>query len=483
MRNTDFYLPSAYGYILLPFIVFALGWMKLYYAIPAVVCVLFCFYKMLKYLPEHWNFKWNSEDKERFLIAAVLIFVWVCISGIGGIAFQNDDHVWRNAMFETLVYEKWPVVREVTVDGELVSRGFSYYMGFWMLPALVGKIFGIKAGYYFQIIWAFYGILLFYYGICVIRKKIEVWPLIVFIFFSGMDILGYYVSGMDLAALSSTEHLEWWTKFQFSSMTTQLFWVFNQAIPAWLITVLLYLQKNNRHIGAILASALLNCTMPFVGMIPLCLYWLFTRTYAGVNSKADWRKAWIRDTFTIENILGGGMIGILSYLYLIKQGSSETSMFLNLKNGGWLVCLVFLLVEIGGICAVVYKYQKKNPLFYIIILWLCLCPLINAYGGKNFCMRASIPALLMLFIFILHALENTWKKREKLHLLAIFAVLLIGAVTPMHEFVRTFTETERIYLSNTEFVRVESVGIEAVMTNDYESTDVEKSFFYQYVAK
>ena len=36
----------------------------------------------------------------------------------------------------------------------------------------------------------------------------------------------------------------------------------------------------------ILASSMLNCTLPFVGMLPLVAYWMLTRSYDGYR----WNK-------------------------------------------------------------------------------------------------------------------------------------------------------------------------------------------------
>lgn len=503
LKKPDVYFLIAYAYILIPFFIFCIGWMKWYFAIPAVLCILFVFCKMVQNPPQRWEFSWTSIEKEKFVFVAVIILVWVFISGIGGFAFQNEDHIWRNGMFEALVYEKWPVIKEVSIDGTVTARGYSYYMGFWMVPAVIGKIFGIGIGQYFQIIWAFLGTILFYYGICLAFKKIQLWPLIVFVFFSGMDIAGYYLSGTEMSSITSTMHLEWWTKFQFSSFTTQLFWVFNQAIPAWLITILLLLQKNNRCMIVILASAMLNCSMPFVGMIPLCIYLMYNRKYTSLDEirlpqghalgcdignneigyERKWWILWGKDTFTVENILGGGIVGILSFLYLMKHGNDSKFGFIDLNNGGWLVILTFLTIEIGGICFIIYRYQRRNPLFYILLLWLCLCPLLKIYGEANFCMRASIPALTILFIYVVQAITDSYSQKKYLHLAVILIILGIGAVTPMHEFIRTISETGRIYATESEHVRVDAVGIEDVMSNDYESTDINYNLFFKWFAK
>ena len=482
-KKIDLYFAAAYGYIFLPFLIFTLGWIKLFYAIPTVICVSIGLYRMFQSTPERERFEWNAKNKKRIIWIAVIILLWVAVSGIGGIAFQNEDHIWRNAMFETLVQEKWPVIKVVIKDGVRSTRGFSYYFGFWMVPALVGKLFGLQAGYYFQIIWAFVGVMLFYYGICLIRRKIEVWPLAVFVFYSGADILGYYLMGWNILKVPTTEHLEWWTLFQFSGITTQLFWVFNQAIPAWLITVLLYLQKNNRYIFFILSAALLNCTLPAVGLIPICIWWVFSRDYEAKRFCAQWWKSWLKDTVTVENVLCGGLIGILSALFLKRPTFADVGMFVDLTNGGWLVWLVFLAVEIGGICVAVYRYQKRNPLFYVMVVWLCLCPLPRVYGGENFCMRASIPALLILYIYVVEALVQSYHKKNRIHLAITLVVLAVGAVTPLHELTRTVSETAAIYNSEDENIRVESVGTAAVLSNSYESVNVWESVFYAGFAK
>lgn len=470
----------AYIYLLTPFLIFAAGWMKFYIAVPVILIVLFTLFKMCRKPEIVSKLQWNISDIKKLAIVVGIVFFWVGISGVGGFSYQSDDHTWRNAIFETLVYEKWPVVTVEDIGGIPTERGFSYYMGFWLPAAMIGKLFGIGAGYFAQVIWAVMGIVLFYCGLCILRQKISVWPLFIFIFFSGMDILGYYVTGIDLGTIAQSDHLEWWTKFQFSSITTQLFWVFNQCIPAWLVTMLLLLQKSNRYVAVLLAAAMLNCTLPFVGLIPFVVYWIFSRKYD--NNTAKW-KTFMKDTFTIENILGGGTIGVLSFLFLMKPGSGSNITLLDFSNGGWLVYTVFLALEIGGLCIAIYRYHTKNAMFFISIVWLAICPLLNIYGEVNFCMRASIPALLILFLCTLRALEESFRLKQYLQLAVISVIIGIGTVTPLHEMVRSISQTEYKYLSGEGQVRVESEGTDAVMQNNYESCDVENNYFFKYIAK
>lgn len=481
---SDIILKISYWYLTIPFLILITFWVKPVYAVLIDLVVLFCLFRMsLNKTAISETDTFSAKEYKMFAIAFVLIVLWVAISGIGGIAFQTEDHEWRNAMFETLVTEKWPVVKDVVIDGIKTTRGMSYYIGFWLPSAVVGKILGLKAGYAFQIFWAILGISLFYYGVCRILKKVHVWPLIIFIFWSGMDVLGYYMTGIDMKTVLQTTYLEWWTDFQFSGFTTQLFWVFNQAIPAWVAVIISYIQKENRYMIFILASSMLNCTLPFVGMLPLVAYWMLTRSYDGDRWNKSWLKPWVKDTFTVENVLGGGVIGIISYLYLRKSQSGGGGISLySLSNGGWLVVLLFLLLEVGILWIILFHYQKKNPLFYICMIWLVICPILVMYGETNFCMRASIPALLLMYLYTVQTLEKAYSEKHYKHLIVIGLILAIGAIAPWHSIVINVSETHNRHLLETP-VRAESVGTERVLSNKYESCDIKENYFFRYLAK
>ena len=98
-------------------------------------------------------------------------------------------------------------------------------------------------------------------------------------------------------------------------------------------------------------------------------------------------------------------------------------------------------------------------------------------------MRASIPSLLVLFICTLQGLEDSFRLKQYLQLAVISIIIGIGAITPLHEIVRSISQTEYKYLSEEGPVRVESEGTDAVMQNDYESCDFYLNYFYQYIAK
>lgn len=493
-KSKLFYYTDKFAliYLIIPFLIFSVTWLKPVYALLCCIVTGVFFYRFLFNYTSCEDKNISGSELKTLIIAFVLITLWVSISGIGCMVFQNEDHTWRNGMFEVLVNQDWPITMKMQADGTYIEKGFSYYTGFWFPSACIGKIFGINIGYKFQVIWAVIGIFLFYIILCKLINEISLWPLILFVLFSGMDIIGYYLTGGDLKLLSPTEHIEWWSVlFQYSSFTTQLFWVFNQAIPAWLATVLIIAQENNRRTILIWVLTLLNCTMPFVGLLPFVIYkFIFSllntnnhkRIFDIINHKSYFLQ-WTKDLFTFDNVVFGGLVGTVSFMYLSKGDGMFHIGLISLRGGGWLVYLVFIMLEFGAIWLSVLWAHQNNSLFYIVFMWLALCPLLEMYGDKNFCMRASIPALVILFIYVVQALRMSVSLKRMRNFMIIMLFIVIGSVTTLHEINRTLEVTFRVYVSRNDSFIQESASFRDIMNNEYETVDINKNLFFKYLCR
>ena len=171
-------------YIVLPFLIFIGGWTKLYIAIPSILIVLICTYKVCKDMPGLWIPELNRDNLIKIFFIIGVLAIWVYYSGIGGFVFQNIDHTARNSIFNMLVQYKWPVKSSellTNYEGETGYFGLIYYIGFWLPAAIIGKLFGLLIGYYFQAVWALLGLVLVYYFMCSRWKQIKVWPVFVLI--------------------------------------------------------------------------------------------------------------------------------------------------------------------------------------------------------------------------------------------------------------------------------------------------------------
>ena len=492
-HSTKVITAVTYVYMTLPFLIFAIGWMKIYFWIPAVAAVIFCAWKAWRDTPAFWRPQFNKDNIVKIIFILAIIAAWVFYSGIGKQVFQNSDHYYRNGIFEVLVDCNWPVYNKeinfgVYPEGTTMTS-MMYYIGFWMPAAVVGKLFGLEAGYTFQMIWAFIGIVLIYYYICTRKKKLAVWPLALLIFFSGLGIIGMFLTGPNVFDVANDAHIEWWVfPYQYSANTTQLFWVFNQSLPAWLCTVFAMQQTNNRSLVFILATLLLNATFPFVGLLVFVVFWALSRKYTlpetdiRKDKAKSWLKAFSKDTFTIQNILGGGVLGIFTYLYIKGNvaASNIASQESLLETIEWEKYLILVLVEVGAYLLLLYKYNNNKGVYFVTLLSLVMVPLLMG-GSKDFCMRVSIPALFILMLLVQDTLEASKHKKDKFVFIGLAAALCIGSITPIHEISRTIKGTMECNSNGTEYGTTQTKY--DVLNFENFSGSVDDNLFFDYIAK
>ena len=485
-----------YLYLSLPILVLMLGWMKIYLAVPLALAVVWCCCRAVRGESTFWMPQWNRDMVRRAVFIVLILALWVYFAGIGGLAWQNPDHYYRNEIFHILVDKPWPV----RVSEEGVARALTYYIGFWMPAAAFGKVFGLSAGFLFQAFWAVLGLGLVYSCICDHLRRFEKWPLAVFIFFSGLDVIGDILWKRSASDIFSTYHLEWWSAdfWEYSAFTTDLFWVFNQAIYAWLILLLLMRQKDNKRVVLIWSFGLFTCSLPFVGMIPYVI-WLVFRNFrdqrvsvtankgktgrkAGTNFWQKTALAWIRGLFTLENVLGGGIVGLLSYSYIRTSSTSQNSLLFLPGKISLMNYVLFCILEFGVYAIAVYRYRKNQKLYWMTIVILFLCAFIRVGTGPDFSMRASIPALTVLYLMVVDALAESSRKKEWKVFIPLVLLLCIGAVTPIHEMARTVEGNAQYYEQNQAMTKI-FVQESQVMQSHNFSSSADENFFYKYLAR
>ena len=532
-------LPLIYAYLTVPIVIFFLGWCRWYIGIPTAIIVSA---GALLSLREHWKHSFeaislNRSDGMKLLLIFLIVSMWVVLSGIGGYTWQNTDHYYRNGIYEMLVRDSWPVAKELSIDSITNHRALIYYIGFWLPAALFGKIFGLQAGYAFQYVWVVLGILITYALICLWRKRILVWPLFIFILFSGLDAAGTWLSSPDKLEILGENHLEWWAPhYQFSSISTQLFWVFNQAVPAWVASIFILLFERPKNMIFTASLIMLTSIFPFVGVLPFAAYFMISRSAWAqcYNSVVSLYHDILKNCGSIQNIIAGGCVGVLSTLYLLGNEALRDSLtfvgrmtrgqlimliiFVGLLcilvigsftwvclhlNTKWLWCLpfavgifllyrsltldygdghsapylwmnlnVFFFLEAGIYLLILHGFVRDHILFWITAGTLYLCPMIVVGTRNDFCMRVSIPAL---FLVLLWCIQKIDEQARRLSTYILLGVLIIGAITPFHEIRRTYVNSRNSY---------EQIVIdEDTIFTGYNFSGNTDNFFWKYIAR
>ena len=499
---------------------FSSGGVKLYISIPSISLLVYFALKLYQELSAENVNLFTNENKKFWLITIVVLCLWVLMSGIGSFMYQNSDFVARNPMYRDLCTYEWPVIYDLSQQSDAVKAitgsgtvAFSYYLTYWLPPALLSKIFsfdelGRNVSLYFYTV---IGIFLTLYNLCRYFKKTSYAILTVFIFFSGMDVIGYVCQRIlpDAAQANGSgylkifsvliyEHFEWWAGlFQYSSNTSLLFWVFNQSVGVWLIVILFLQVRSNKNSLALSSLTFAYSAWAVFGMIPLALWSAFK-----IHKK-------FRDAFTLQNILIPLLILIVyGSFYLTGNGAQGKPFYLNVKNTEDLyVYALFILLEFGIYMLIMGKTAVKYDFYHVVLIELLLFPFYTFDG--NLIMRETISTLFVLMVLVLKFLfekDTSLRKRK----IVLVIALAIGAYTPVSEMNRSIIGTtvhvlkehnmlpnalaQKAQNLNVKFLRNElyTLGNLTVFDNEelirgYKNTffayGYEDSFFFKYLAK
>ena len=504
----------AFFALALPSLIFSLGFLRWYIGVPVSLLIAAAYIFTLRDI--RIEAASGKEEKSIFVSTPCLfaifgvVLVWCYLGGLGNLWYQSADWSARNAIFRDLISHAWPVIYK--------SKGVAlvYYIGFWLPPALVGKGIFLASGnlevaffvgniclWLWSAFCVFIAFLLTALFINASTKKRLFFALAVFILFSGLDIVGALYN-LFSKGIRPGAHIEWWsTYYQFSSMTTMLFWVFNQAVMSWLTVACFLNEKNTRSYAFLIVLCAASAPIPCVGiavyMLALASYGLY-RALRLKKSALFWR-----DVLTPQNLIplftllpiylafyktnlavnvGREIQGVKPsadygavIILAVALCATAITAFVCLKRkrtyGEWLILsaiiAVFLIVtardpsiRINYVFAVflegivflipLWSEYKRTPVFHATLFLFLLAPTVRIGTAADFCMRASIPAIFVLMALCLKYLYSHSEKifsrsnqsRSRLYsrvsCFALIVLLAVGSFTPLVEFGRGFGE-------------------------------------------
>ena len=565
---------AAAVYMALPLFCFLGGFLRWYYAIfsCAVLGVLLWLVIRSRNLEADCNGQSTFSYRTVAFVFA-LSMLWSYLGGMNGYFYQSSDWGYRNAIYFDLIQYPWPVIYDRS------GQALVYYIGHWLPPAALAKAVqylsgsveqGRMAGRMFLWLWSSAGLAVIFLMVFPLvgaftRKKRIVAGLIL-IFFSGLDLVGGIIlqrmeSLMDPGVL----HLEWWcTEYQYSSITTCLFWVFNQTIIPWVITLCFFSERDPRNYIFYCVVCLLCGTLPCIGLVMLMI--VKAAVYCLKEARRKNAREIPRTVFSAQNLLAlfvvfplvaafiltsniVGLPGIAapipaeqaaqgaeavqtrsaeedfsrrSALERLSDTSGEESAKEESDSGSKLNLsdtlryrlrytvyklkrfvlydlkpfALFFVLDAGLYLLCIFPDHRKDPMFYALFFSLLLIPNIHVGHSIDFCMRASVPGLFILMLYVNRLLlayfptdrakaqgasKGAWKKRAAAVTLAVCFV--IGAMTPVVEFYRGIyhvTKKGTFYLEDRSVItlnRDEGTG------DNFVCSHPEEHFFFRYLAR
>lgn len=149
------------AWLLLPVLVFLAGWMYWYAALPLMLLTA------AGLAPRKCKEPQTRDSLPAFplftrssFLALAAFAALMTLSGWGEWVNQHPDHIVRNACLRELVASPWPVIFP---DGNMLV----YNTGFWLVPALAGKLAGLDAARVLVVLWGTWGLFLAWLWLCV----------------------------------------------------------------------------------------------------------------------------------------------------------------------------------------------------------------------------------------------------------------------------------------------------------------------------
>lgn len=482
-------------YIGLPLLLFFCGYMKWYFALVAVAATAFGMYCAIS----SPNVEARHDHTMQISFGTIgLVFlvtlVWSYLGGLNGYFYQSSDWNCRNAIYWDLIRGDWPV--HYSQNGGALS----YYIGHWIPPAVAAKVFYWSTdsfelaqliGRFTLWIWSCIGLtivlLLIFHFLNATTKKKKIFAALVFIFFSGLDLLGgVFRDNLDFLFSEGALHLEWWTQdYQFTSITACVYWVFNQTIIPWIITLCFLMEKDARNYVFYCVACLLCGPFPCLGLA-ICM--IVKTVFYGVNrlrkngfGKA--LKAVFRTVFSPANactfmlvfpfvaayILTNDAFGAISTSADVSAGEVAVTKAAFFSAEYWTRDLIlFLVMDAGIYLSLLFIDHKRNPMFYTIAAIFLLAPYFHVGVSIDFCMRVSVPAIFILMLYVSEFLQkhltikpadfSLTNKKKMVRQVAAWILLicfLIGSATPI---VEVYRGIYHVVTKGTIFLEDNSIG-------------------------
>lgn len=400
-------------------------------------------------VPFFSGFKVINALVQRHNIVFAVFLIWCTLSGTGGIGYQNSDYAASNALLKDLIANPWPLQLRENVP-------LVYYVCYYLPAAIIGKLMGWEAANFFIFLWTYVGLILVWSVTALALRLDNLGPWrqliasLVFIFFGGWDIIGAIFSYSE-DVLTPGVHMEWWAGIgQYSSNTTLLFWVPQHAIAPWLTTafIILAVQKNlGKNSILLMASfSFLWSPMASLGLLP---FLFLTFIFDVVENKGI-------NIFGPANLFVAPAIASLGFLYYSSNAFQFPNIWQFDEAGFGGKYLLFILLECAPL-TVPFLFQHfkqkhflseislpppirlghKQKLFgWFAALVLLLLPLYKLGIMNDLCMRASIPALLILASFYLRVLKVEFSFQYA-QIAAVSICSLVGAGSATSELVRS----------------------------------------------
>ena len=441
----------AVAYLLAPVAVWLLGWFHWWAGVPATALLAVGAWQALS-----GSWRWRRPSRTTVVLALVA-GAWIAATPAGGVFTVADDWFTHRAILLDLTRGGWPTYPvDYLSDSPPLLR---YYLGWHMVPALLGRWLGPAALNWAVPLWTWCGaalvVLLFARGLPTLRAALA--AVAVLAFFSGMDVVEMLLrEGVPDAARMLRDRLdpEWVPPngqsrglnfvrtsaspmlLEYQSHNLTFSFTPQHFLPACLGTLLMLRLRERRRFlsasGVVLACCLFWSPLVATGLLPLAAAMLVKNPNA--RHVASWR-----------NVFVAVPLAVLIALYMTSgHVDFERGWLWELYDDRTRMAIDVLLLyaaEFAVLAALLWRLDPglaRDPTFPTTVAMMLAAPWYW-YGTPRFSewsLRFTVPALVMLAHYTARAVAA--RPPGKLACArpayrALLVVLAVGAVTTVWE--------------------------------------------------
>jgi len=436
-------------------------------------------------------------------------------SGIGEMLWQRDDFFKHNLIFSDLLRNNWPVTYTATKEPAMLT----YYLGWYMVPAGVGKIAGIGAMVFTSFLWTAMGLGLLFLWLRAVLKTNNFILWVVFLGISGFEFLwvaGHYIYYLFtyypqyglIALLKGT------VTYTRSELIVPYF---TQNIPSFFVG---FLSAPQHVLSGFLASAVVvyaitkKLSFRYTAvLVALVVFWsplvgLGLLPFAVYHLWLDRKQVFFKQN--IRFYVFGGVLLFFTISYLLAHHLALQHGFVwQITGSNWLLyALVFIVLKFGIIFLyLLYKDKRLDfigsykRLGFISIVCLILMSFYKFGAYNDLIARASIPFYFVMLLWIVFFLQKIRIEPIKKYIV-VYGIIGLMLLPRLWQVYKTIAYTPQLKTKKYTIAQVPQkynilshnewlVQVKPEYTDNYvidnsisqQYLGTTNSFFYKYLAK